>query len=357
MGFLGKIAVPRTGSSGVYERANVARRRSGANRGDESESAGREKRLDAARQPDGMSRRNFATEVEQGVTQRAVLGAPGRAAASPVAQGDGWRVEDVVCTWGPGDRPFEERHSGASIALVLAGTFQYRFDGGSDLLTPGSFMLGNDGQCFECGHEHAAGDRCLAFRFSVEYFDEIAAAVGVKAARRHFRAGRLPPLRQLTPIATTAAAGLIAKNATPWDELALEVAARVLRAVNGATRDGVRPTRAAEARVTEAVREIERNPAAAHSLQKLAADAAVSPFHFLRTFQRVAGVTPHQFILRTRLRAAALRLASEPAKVIDIAFNAGFGDLSNFNHAFRAEFGTTPRRFRERAGRRRRIPA
>ena len=61
-------------------------------------------------------------------------------------------------------------------------------------------------------------------------------------------------------------------------------------------------------------------------------------------------MTPHQYVLRLRLREAAMRLAAEPAKIIDIAFDCGFGDLSSFNRAFRAEFGVSPRAYRGAAG-------
>jgi AraC-like DNA-binding protein len=84
----------------------------------------------------------------------------------------------------------------------------------------------------------------------------------------------------------------------------------------------------------------------------LAAEAGLSPFHYLRTFKRVTGVTPHPFILRARLRAAAIHLAADDAKVIDVAGAAGFEDLPNFNHAFRAEFGVAPRTYRRIASRR-----
>jgi AraC family transcriptional regulator len=78
----------------------------------------------------------------------------------------------------------------------------------------------------------------------------------------------------------------------------------------------------------------------------MAATAGLSPYHFLRTFEWVTGVTPHQYILRSRLRDAALRLASDDSKILDIAFESGFGDISNFNRTFRAEFGCGPRAYR-----------
>src|SRR5262249_22176034 len=102
----------------------------------------------------------------------------------------------------------------------------------------------------------------------------------------------------------------------------------------------------AMARVTRAVRLIERHPERTHRLSTLAREAGLSPYHFLRLFEAVTGLTPHQYVLRARLREAAMRLNAEPEKVLDIALDCGFGDLSNFNRAFRAEFGASPRSYR-----------
>src|SRR5882757_5646089 len=44
---------------------------------------------------------------------------------SALAAGDGWTIYDVVCTAGPGDPVFEEKHSRTSVAVVVDGTFQY----------------------------------------------------------------------------------------------------------------------------------------------------------------------------------------------------------------------------------------
>ena len=103
----------------------------------------------------------IADELERALAHRALHGSPGRPAARVLAEGEGWALTDVVCTSGPKDRPFEECHSNFSIVIVAAGTFQYRSQAGRELMTPGSLLLGNAGQSFECGHEHGAGDRCL----------------------------------------------------------------------------------------------------------------------------------------------------------------------------------------------------
>lgn len=290
------------------------------------------------------SPRALRSQVEHAVRQRMRLGQPGHTTGIELARSDGWIAHDVVCTSGPHDRSFEEQHSAVSVALVLAGTFQYRAGSTRDTLVPGSVLLGNPRQCFECGHEHAAGDRCLAFTFNPEYFERVAFDAG--GSRVGFRVGRLPPLRELSGISVRAATGVLDPAGVEWEELALEVAARVSALANGVAAGSGPPT-GAESRVTASVRAIERDPAARHPLQRLAREAGLSPYHFLRVFQRATGVTPHQFILRTRLREAAARLAGDDARVIEIALEAGFSDLSTFNRGFRAEFGMSPRAYRQ----------
>ena len=78
----------------------------------------------------------------------------------------------------------------------------------------------------------------------------------------------------------------------------------------------------------------------------LAGMAKLSPYHFLRSFKAVTGVTPHQWLLRARLRDAAGKLAATRTPVTNIALDVGFEDLSNFTRSFHAEFGASPRRYR-----------
>jgi AraC family transcriptional regulator len=262
-----------------------------------------------------------------------------------LAQGNGWSVSDVICTSGPADEPFEERHTRVSIAVVLAGTFQYRTTSGSALMTPGSIFLGSAGHCFECGHEHATGDRCVSFNLAPEYFERIAADRGARGNPLVFSVPRLPPLSASAPVVAETSAGLAGADVS-WEELGVRVAATVscvLGDLPTTTRDA---SSDAIRRVTDVVRAIERLSATELSLERMAAMAGLSPYHFLRTFERVTGVTPHQYVRRARLRDAAVRLRSGDGRVIDAAFDSGFRDLSSFNRAFRAEFGATPRSYR-----------
>jgi AraC family transcriptional regulator len=224
-------------------------------------------------------------------------------------------------------------------------------------MTPGSLLLGNPGQCFACGHEHGAGDRCLSFSFSPEYFEELASDVGARGAALEFRGLRVPPLRALAGLTARVCAAVMGSPNAPWDELGVELAARTVQLAGDGSSQPYSPSFRTLAQVTDAVRAIERCPDDPLTLGSLARDVGLSPYHFLRTFQRLTGVTPHQYVLRTRLRRAAVRLVTTPARVLDIALDSGFGDVSNFNHAFRAEFGVSPRTYRLReGGRTRRTP-
>jgi AraC-like DNA-binding protein len=82
-------------------------------------------------------------------------------------------------------------------------------------------------------------------------------------------------------------------------------------------------------------------------LEHAAGQAELSPFHFLRLFASVLGVTPHQYLVRSRLRHAARLLADDERPVTDVAYDVGFGDLSNFVRTFHRAAGVSPRRFRE----------
>ena len=287
----------------------------------------------------------IALDLQQALARRKREGKPGSTTPRIIADGDGWSVADVVCTCGVHDRPYEERHARYAIATVLTGSFQYRSAPGRALMTPGALMLGNEGDSFECSHEHGEGDRCVAVWYTPEYFERLAADVESSAVRTGFRTVRLPQLRALSSLVARMGAGADGVADVPWEELVVRLAVESLRLTSGVSGRDRLPLNA-EARVTRAVRVIDRFRDAPLALGRLAHSSGLSPYYFLRTFERVTGITPHQYVQRSRLRAAASRLIAEEARVVDLALDCGFADVSNFNRAFRTEFGVSPRRFR-----------
>lgn len=85
------------------------------------------------------------------------------------------------------------------------------------------------------------------------------------------------------------------------------------------------------------------------SLDRLAARAGWSPFHFHRAFRKVVGETPKQYTQRLRLDRAAARLATSADAVLAIAAAEGFASHEVFTRAFRRRFGCTPSAYRDHA--------
>lgn len=263
----------------------------------------------------------------------------------PVAGGRDWSIAEVVCRAGPHDKPYEERHERVSICAVVAGSFNYACETGRALLYPGSLLLGNAGTCFECGHEHSTGDRCVAFHFERPLFEEIAASAA-GSHRFRFPMAMLPAMPALLPTLVEIEALTQDARRMAGEQLAIRLAERVGEAAAGAQTGRVQPSRGDERRISAVLHHIEDNAERALDLDELSGLACMSKYHFLRVFCRVTGLTPYKFLMGVRMRRAAIGLATTQAPVASIAFAAGFGDLSTFNNRFRDTFGASPTHFR-----------
>jgi AraC-like DNA-binding protein len=259
-----------------------------------------------------------------------------------LAAGPGWSIADIVCTSGAGEQAFEEQHSGICIAMVTSGTFRYRTSQGTAVMTPGSLLLGNDGACFECGHEHGRGDRCLSFHFTEDHWNLLAEQAG--RPTRSFDAPKFPPMKVLAGLFADAEAARDAADAGELQEIGLRLAAAVTSGGEKATLPKI--SARDEKRVSQAIRLIENEADRPIALSDLSHEAATSQYHFLRVFRDLTGVTPYQFVLKIRLHRAALRLRTTGDPVSMIAFDAGFNDLSSFNRRFRTIIGSSPTAYR-----------
>ena len=82
-------------------------------------------------------------------------------------------------------------------------------------------------------------------------------------------------------------------------------------------------------------------------LSCLASAVGLSPYHFARAFKRSTGLSPHRYVLRTRLERAKELLATSDLSIADIAARIGYQDHpSQLSRLFRRELGVTPQAYR-----------
>ncbi len=73
-----------------------------------------------------------------------------------------------------------------------------------------------------------------------------------------------------------------------------------------------------------------------------------SPEHTARTFRRYLNKTPSTYLNERRLRQAERMLLGSEPEIIDLAFEAGFNNLNYFYRLFQKQYGTSPKRYRDR---------
>lgn len=261
-----------------------------------------------------------------------------------IARSPSLAVVDYVCTAGPGDQPFVEVHDGFSISYVKKGSFGYRLRGEMFELVAGSVLVGYPGDEYVCTHDHhVCGDECLSFRL------EPALAASLAERPDIWRTGCVPPLPDLMVLGELAQAAAEGKTNVSPEEVGLLLSERFTEIVSGQKRAAVVASPRDRRRAVEAALFLEENSHEILDLEGTARKFGLSAFHFLRLFSKVIGVTPHQYLVRSRLRRAARLLADGPRSITEIALDVGFADLSNFVRTFHRAAGISPRDFRKTA--------
>jgi AraC-like DNA-binding protein len=250
-------------------------------------------------------------------------------------------VFNFRCTAGPGDKPFAEQHRGHSISYVRKGSFGLRHRGRCSELVVGSVLIGHPGDEYTCTHEHVCGDECLSFFFASEVVETIG------DSKAPWQIGSVPPLPEIVVLGELAQSAADGSSDIGLDEIGQMLASRLVEAVSGKPRKFGPDTTRDRRRAVETALWIDANSHRPINLEDAAAEAGISPFHFLRLFSQALGVTPHQYLVRSRLRHAARRLADDDSTVTDIAYDVGFADLSNFVRTVHRAAGVSPLKFRQ----------
>ena len=261
------------------------------------------------------------------------------------------RVSGYRCTAHRGDPPEAEQFGKPVISIVQSGVFGFRSEGRTQLLTRGFLLLGDPGRSYEISHEHGGGDECIAFHFDEAAFDELAGGASRTPGERYFSRSVLPPLPRADAIRQLTELRLAGGSPAPklgLEEAGFSLAACVLAETGVRSPPKLPPdSRRARDSVYAALSLLEDSSSEELHLDDIADAVDLSPYHFLRLFKRELGVTPYRYLLQARVRRAVELLGATDQPVTGIAFDVGFGDLSNFINTFRREIGCSPSQFRK----------
>ena len=101
-------------------------------------------------------------------------------------------------------------------------------------------------------------------------------------------------------------------------------------------------------RLCQARDRLRESPEPSPTIEQLAREVRISPFHFIRQFEAVFGVTPHQFRIASRLERAKSLLARGEHSVTDVCMEVGFSSLGSFSTLFAQRVGEAPSAYRRR---------
>ncbi|QFT12928.1 AraC family transcriptional regulator [Vibrio sp. THAF190c] len=132
-------------------------------------------------------------------------------------------------------------------------------------------------------------------------------------------------------------------SAIEEEQMLLGVAQSILR-VGGGRVEQRSPQTRNDALIKRAKEFIHYNLGRKITVDEIANAACVSKFHFIRMFSEQVGMTPHQYVLISRINKCKMALESGE-KAVDMAMELGFSDVSHLNRKFKSIFGITPNQY------------
>ena len=111
--------------------------------------------------------------------------------------------------------------------------------------------------------------------------------------------------------------------------------------------DNRSPGRLTDRRLARVLEYINVHYAEPLSLDRLAAEAGVSRFHFVSLFKKNVGITPHRYLVQLRMTAAAALLRSRELSILEVALACGYRSAAHFTSTFMQYYSQTPSQYRQ----------
>ncbi|MFW6084854.1 MAG: helix-turn-helix domain-containing protein [Gemmatimonadota bacterium] len=119
-----------------------------------------------------------------------------------------------------------------------------------------------------------------------------------------------------------------------------------LELIGSALARGERPDSRPPAWLDKAIAFLRESAVEPVKVRDVAAEVGVHPVHLARVFRHHLGLSPGEYLRRSRVREAMELVERTSEPLATIAFRSGFSDQSHLTRAFRRELGTTPAEYR-----------
>lgn len=243
-----------------------------------------------------------------------------------------------------------------SVKAVISGTATWTTEAGRFELGPSGCLIVNDSEPYsiEIDALQPVETFCIFFRrgfveeahrsavtASADLLDDDSAPPNIEFAERlqydEALRGFIEHARRISP--DDAILGVAQRLVALHTNVSHRIAR--LPALRASTREEIRR------RLDRAVSSIHGNLDGDLSLERMATDACLAPFHFHRVFTSYFGETPHRYVTRLRLQRAAALLRGTERPVTAVATDCGFESPASFTTLFTRHFGVPPSRFRK----------
>ena len=132
----------------------------------------------------------------------------------------------------------------------------------------------------------------------------------------------------------------------PVDDKGYSMLVTCVRAETGAGESGKLGDSGEHSELVELKDSILDQPENLYLIEEMSRDTNISPFHLIRKFKKMYGLTPHQFQIQCKVRKAQ-KLLEEEKSVCEVTYDAGFCDQSHLDRCFTKIVGLTPKEYKE----------
>lgn len=267
---------------------------------------------------------------------------------------DYYEICDFKCLCHECTRSKREYNEHLSLCITRSGNFYYNaFRAALDTYT-GSVLISKPGYDYTVTHPGETPDHCTIIIFKKAFYQDIEEQLQLKAhwffSNKDIQSLLLktsPQLEQLHYSLLRAA-----KHTKPekleMDGIVMEMLEEVLSRFTNYEMPQALPARLKKhhlVTIEKAKQYLNENLSKNISLEELAAQCHISPFHFSRVYKTFTGYPVYQYLQGMRLKHAEMLLATA-LPVADIAFQSGFNSIDYFSAAFKKQYKLSPSAYR-----------